>query len=149
MFPALAPQRVTSPVPSLPEITYITGLSILTTDANGEIHSVVIEVKNPHDIESSCPTGVSPCLADGSLRVMLDGKEELSAPGSVTLADDVIVSAVNLPGECRSFGFDNYWARKKLQNALHGRHLGEQTMGEWLLGVRTRSCLFHNLHYVF
>ncbi|CAN0044628.1 unnamed protein product [Ectocarpus fasciculatus] len=140
--------RVTSPVASLPEITYITGLSLLTTDSDGQIHSIVIEAKNPHDIESSCPAGVSPCLADGSLRVMLDGKEELSAPGSVALADDVIVTAANLPGECRSFGFEKYWERKKLQNALHGRHLGEQSMGDWLLGDPTATNMDECTEYV-
>ncbi|CAN0348830.1 unnamed protein product [Ectocarpus sp. 6 AP-2014] len=140
--------RVTSPVPSLPEITYITGLSLLTTDSDGQIHSIVIEVKNPHDIESSCPAEVSPCLADGSLRVMLNGKEELSAPGSVALAEDVIVTAANLPGECRSFGFEKYWERKKLQNALHGRHLGEQSMGDWLLGDPTATNMDECTEYV-
>ncbi|CAM9500523.1 unnamed protein product [Ectocarpus sp. 8 AP-2014] len=140
--------RVTSPVPSLPEITYITGLSLLTTDANGEIHSIVIEVKNPHDIESACPAGVSPCLADGSLKVTLDGKEELSAAGSVALADDVTVTAVNLPGACRSFGFEHYWERKKLENARHGRHLGEQSMGDWLLGDPTATNMDECTEYV-
>ncbi|CAM9241036.1 unnamed protein product [Ectocarpus sp. 12 AP-2014] len=140
--------RVTSPVPSLPEITYITGLSLLTTDVDGEIHSIVIEVKNPHDIESSCPAGVSPCLADGSLRVILDGKEELSAPGSVALADDVKVTAVNLPGECRSFGFERYWELKKLENALHGRHLSELSMGAWLLGDPTATNMDECAEYV-
>ena len=33
--------RVTAPVPSLPEITYITGLSVLTTGIDGLQHSIV------------------------------------------------------------------------------------------------------------
>ena len=37
--------RVTSPVQGLPEITYITGLSIMTADAEGDEHSIVITVK--------------------------------------------------------------------------------------------------------
>ncbi len=98
--------RVTTPVPSLPEITYITGLSVLTTDVDGSEHDVVIEVRNPHSLESSCPKGVSPCLADGALAVVLDGEEALLAPGTVSLGVDVAVTAANLPGACRSFGFD-------------------------------------------
>ena len=83
-----------------------TGLSVLTTDADDFDHSIVIEVKDPHSLESSCPAGVSPCLADGSLRVVLDGEEALNAPGTVVLGEEVQVSAVNLPGACRSFGFE-------------------------------------------
>lgn len=64
--------RVTSPVPSLPEITYITGLSLITTDADGFDHSVVISVKDPHSTECTCSVDHSPCLADGSLSVLLD-----------------------------------------------------------------------------
>lgn len=85
------------------------GLSVLTTDADGFDHSIVIEAKDPHNLASSCPAaGVSPptCLADGSLRVLLDGEEGLLAPGAVSLSPDVQVSAANLPGACRSFGFE-------------------------------------------
>lgn len=98
--------RVTSPVPSLPEITYITGLSVLTTGVDGSEHDLVIEVKDPHNLDSSCPAGISPCLADGSLSVILDGQETLLAPGTVGVGQDVEVSAANLPGACRSFGFE-------------------------------------------
>ena len=83
-----------------------TGLSVLTTDVDGFDHSIIVEVKDPHDLVSSCPAGVSPCLADGSLRVVLDGEEMLIAPGTVPLGDGVSVSAANLPGSCRSFGFE-------------------------------------------
>lgn len=82
------------------------GLSVLTTGANGFDHSIIIEVKDPHSLASSCPAGVSPCLADGSLSVVLDGQEALLAPGTVSLSPDVEVSAANLPGACRSFGFE-------------------------------------------
>ena len=37
--------RVTSPVPSLPVITYITGLSIMASDSAGIDHSIAITVK--------------------------------------------------------------------------------------------------------
>lgn len=82
------------------------GLAILTTDTDGSDHSIVIEVKDPHNLASSCPAGVSPCLADGSLRVLLDGEESLLSPGRVYLGPEVEISAANLPGACRSFGFE-------------------------------------------
>jgi len=94
-----------------------TGLSVQTTDADDYNHSIVIEVKDPHSLKSSCPAGVSPCLADGSLRVVLDGEEALQAPGTVHLGEDVQISAVTLPGACRSFGFEKvrYCSRKGLE----------------------------------
>eukprot|EP00752_Nemacystus_decipiens_P016815 g15047.t1 len=141
--------RVTCPVPDLPEITYITGLSVLATDANGFDHSVVIEVKDPHIMDSSCPAEVSPCLAEGSLRVTLDGKETLLAPGTVSLSPDVQVSAVNLPGACRSFGFEKYWELKQLQNARVGRRLSERlSMGEWVLADPTATNMDECMEYV-
>lgn len=98
--------RVTSPVAALPEITYITGLSVITTDSDGLDHSIVIQVTDPHSLESSCPVGMSPCLANGSLTVEIDGEESLLAPGTVEVGPGVAISAVNLPGACRSFGFE-------------------------------------------
>eukprot|EP00903_Cladosiphon_okamuranus_P019467 g17901.t1 len=142
--------RVTTPVPSLSEITYITGLSIITTDAEGSSHSIVIEVADPHSLESVCPAGVSPCLADGALRVSIDGSEELSRPGSVSVAPGVTVSAVNLPGACRSFGYEKYWERKKLEYVqAAGRRLNTmQTMGEWVLGDPTATNIEECMEYV-
>ena len=110
----------------------------MATDTDGVDHSIVIMARDPHRLESSCPAGgSSPCLADGSLSVVLDGEETLFGPGSVILGEDVEVSAVNLPGACRSFGFEEYWERKKLENARHGRRLQsrQQSMAEWILGV--------------
>lgn len=128
---------MTSPLPEVPTITYITGLAVVTTDNNGMDHSIVITVKDPHSLDSSCSAEVSPCLADGSLRVVLDGEETLFGPGSVVLGEEVAVSAVNLPGACRSFGFERYWERKKQERALHGRRVQnvQLNMGEWILGV--------------
>eukprot|EP00752_Nemacystus_decipiens_P011632 g10327.t1 len=116
-------------------ITYITGVSILTADAAGVGHSIVIEVTDPHNMYSSCPAGVSPCLADGSLSVFLDGVETLLAPGTVSLGPGVKISAANLPVPCRSIGFEKYWERKQRENARSTRRLSESTsMGEWILG---------------
>jgi len=79
--------RVTAPVPSVPEITYITGLSMITKDIQGVDHTIEI-------------------FADGALSVKLDGQESLLSPAEVTLGPGVAISAVNLPGACRSFGFE-------------------------------------------
>lgn len=98
--------RVTSPVPSVPEITYITGISIKTTDAVGIDHTIVISVTDPHSLESECPEGLSSCLADGALTLEIDGEAALLSPGVVTLGPDVAIAAANLPGACRSFGFE-------------------------------------------
>eukprot|EP00752_Nemacystus_decipiens_P001257 g1255.t1 len=141
--------RVTTPVPSVPEITYITGVSLLTTDLDGVQHSVVISVKEPHSLESSCPAGVSPCLADGALSVLIDGEETLLKPGIVSVAPGVEVSAVNLPGACRSFGFEKYWEAKKIEFSQLGRRLGEsQTMAEWILDDPTATNIAECAEYV-
>lgn len=143
--------RVTSPVPSLPEITYITGLSLLTTDASGLDHNILISVVEPHNMNSCCPAGVSPCLAEGSLRVVADGNEVLLAPGIVTLAPDVAISAVNLPGACRSFGFEKYWKLKQLEQTGKSRRLQDmqmQTMADWILGDVTATNIEECTEYV-
>eukprot|EP00904_Undaria_pinnatifida_P007894 jgi/Undpi1/4234/HiC_scaffold_16.g07600.m1 len=141
--------RVTAPVPSLPEITYITGLSVLTTDSVGDEHSIVISVKNPHSLDSACQTEGSVCLADGALSVVIDGEEELIAPGTTVLAPGVEVSAVNIPGECRSFGFEQYWERKKLEYAQADRRLFEaENMGDWILGDPTVTNMAECIEYV-
>lgn len=93
--------RVTSPVPHVPEITYITGISIMTVDLEGVDHTIVIQVTDPHSLEAACPPGVSHCLADGSLSVLIDGWEALIAPCKTSIGPDVAISAVNLPESCR------------------------------------------------
>ena len=145
--------RVTSPVVSVPEITYITGISIITTDAAGFDHNIVISVRDPHNLDSACPEGVYPCLADGSLSVEINGKTALLAPGEVSLGPKVAVSAVNLPGACRSFGFEKYWERKKTEHAAAGRGLNSvfedmEDMGEWILGDPTATNQIECAEYV-
>jgi len=142
--------RVTTPVPSLPEITYITGLSVLTTDAEGFDHSVIIEVTDPQSLESACPAGVSPCLADGALSVFIDGSETLLKPGVVSVASGISVSAANIPGACRSFGFEKYWEQKQLESALAtGRRLStEHGMAEWILDDPTVTNMADCMEYV-
>eukprot|EP00903_Cladosiphon_okamuranus_P020094 g18456.t1 len=144
--------RVTSPVSSLPEITYITGVSIKTTDSDGTEHTITISVTNPHSLDSMCPEGQSPCLADGALTVELDGETALLAPGMVSLGPNVAIAAANLPGACRSFGFEKYWERKKAENAMMGRRLSEQNglqdMSEWILGDPTATNMDECTEYV-
>ncbi|CAM9539156.1 unnamed protein product, partial [Ectocarpus sp. 8 AP-2014] len=98
-----------------------TGMSILVTDAGSVHHTVVIQVREPHNLYSSCP--------DDSLSVFLDREENLLAPGTVFPGQDLQASAANLPGACRSFAFEKgrgiwYWERKRLESARYGRSLG-------------------------
>eukprot|EP00903_Cladosiphon_okamuranus_P022369 g20573.t1 len=144
--------RVTSPVPSVPEITYITGVSIRATDNDGADHTIVITVADPHSLDSECPEGVSPCLAEGALNVELDGEVALLGPGEVILGPGVAISAVNLPGACRTFGFEKYWERRRAEYAA-GRRLvtagdGLQDMGEWILGDPTATNMEECEEYV-
>ena len=145
--------RVTSPVPSLPNITYITGISIMTKDADGMDHSIVIYVADPHSLESSCSVGMSQCLADGALRVVVDGADVLRAPGLAMVAPGVAIAAVNLPGECRSFGFEKYWERKKLENRSQSRRSLNviktlQDMSDWVLSDPTATNMVECTEYV-
>ncbi|CAM9891998.1 unnamed protein product [Scytosiphon promiscuus] len=146
--------RVTSPVPSLPEITYITGVSLLTTDQDGLDHTIVIQVADPHSLESSCPVGISPCLGEGALSVEIDGVEALLTPGTVTLGPGVALSAINVPGACRSFGFEKYWERKKAEYAqAGGRRLTNdgmtlQSMAEWIVADPTVTNMDECTEYV-
>lgn len=112
--------RVTAPLPDLPDITYITGLSVLTTGSDGLEHSIVIEVRDPHSLVSSCPAGVSSCLGEGALAIYLDGEEAVSAPGTYALAPDVVVSAANLPGACR-YKHAQFVFGKRIGNHLRRR----------------------------
>lgn len=109
--------HVMAPVPSLSEVTYMTGLSLQVTDFGGISHSIVISVKEPHRLESACPKDATACLADGVLNVVIGGEETLVLPGRVVIAADVYVSAVYIPGEFRSFEFEKYWERKKPESA--------------------------------
>lgn len=75
--------RITAPVPESPEITYITGVALLLCDAESNRHTVEITVEKPHSLDSSCPEQEKGnCLADGALKVVLDG-EEMTQPGQV------------------------------------------------------------------
>eukprot|EP00752_Nemacystus_decipiens_P010635 g9472.t1 len=127
--------RVTAPLPDeFPDRQLITSLVVLS---NG--HSLVIEVENPYTIDTDgCPEGVSPCLANGGLRMVVDGQdvdELLRFSRHVPVADGAMtVSASNLPVECRQFGGDKIWARV-YQEILDGRRqlLSGESLEEWIL----------------
>ncbi|CAN0098190.1 unnamed protein product [Ectocarpus fasciculatus] len=127
--------RVTAPLPDeFPDRQLMTGLAVLS-----ERHSVTIEVENPYTTDTGgCPEGVSPCLANGGLRITVDGQEVeelLRFSRQVPVAAGAIsVSASNLPVECRQFGGDKIWARM-YQEILGGRRklLGGESLEDWIL----------------
>ena len=128
--------RVTAPLPDeFPNRQLATGLSIFS-----KAHSLVIEVKNPYDVKTvGCAHGVSPCLANGGLRAVVDGKEvgDILRPcRQETVVDDITVSASNLPVECRRFGGDTIWARM-YEEMLQGRRTlkAEENFEDWIQRV--------------
>lgn len=140
--------RVTAPIPAVPTVTYITGLSLLATDVDGTEHAIVILVKDPHSMDSACHTEATPCLADASLNVVVDGEEALVAPGTVGAGPGIQVTAVNIPGECRSFGFEDYWAAKQ-ESVQVGRKLSERlSMEDWILADPTVANPAECMEYV-
>eukprot|EP00752_Nemacystus_decipiens_P016831 g15063.t1 len=127
--------RLTAPLPDeFPGRQLMTSLAVLS-----EGHSLVIEVENPYTIDTDgCPAGVSPCLANGGLRMTVDGQqvdELLGFSRQMPVADGAIsVSASNLPVECRQFGGDKVWARM-YQEMLDGRRQlrGGESLEDWIL----------------
>ncbi|CAM9524200.1 unnamed protein product [Ectocarpus sp. 12 AP-2014] len=97
----------------------MTSLALLS-----EGHSLVIEVANPYTTDTDgCPEDVSPCLANGGLRVVVDGQEVdelVRFSREMPVADGAMtVSASNLPVECRQFGGHKIWTRMH-QEVLEG-----------------------------
>lgn len=126
--------RLNAPLPDdFPNRQLVTGLSVLS-----EGHSLAIEVKDPYTVNTDgCPPGVSPCLANGGLRVVVDGSEAdglLRFLRTELVADDLIaVSASNLPVECRQFGGDKIWARMFHEMQQSRRLLAEERLEDWIL----------------
>lgn len=135
--------RVTAPMPEdFPTRQLVTGVSLVT--ANG--HTLTVEVKDPYTTTTDGCSTSSPCLADGALRILVDGEEsyELQAPGEgIALPGGVIVSAANLPAECRAFGGSRIWAAEyaALQGGktATGRRslLAQMPFVDWLLEADT------------
>lgn len=133
--------RLSAPMPEeFPDRQLISAVSVLTD--NG-LNSLVVEVKNPYTTTTNgCPKDSSvPCLADGGLRILVDGEESaaMQAPAtSVHLpgGSPVVVSAANLPAECRIFGGDRIWATKfaeMMVNHRRLRSLGSVSFADWIL----------------
>ena len=126
--------RLTAPLPEeFPDRQLITGLSVLSKG-----HSLIIEVENPYDIDTNgCPPGISPCLANGGLRAIVDGEEVeslLRFSRDEYVVDGITVSASNLPAECRQFGGDKIWARLYDEMLKGTRTLADKEKFEdWIL----------------
>eukprot|EP00903_Cladosiphon_okamuranus_P013230 g12337.t3 len=128
--------RVTAPLPEeFPDRQLVTGVSVLSQG-----HSIVIQVINPYAVDSfdGCPGDISPCLANGGLRVEVDGVE---AGGRLLggvirderVAEDIYVSASNLPVECRQFGGHIIWARMYEEMLQGKRELASESFEDWVL----------------
>lgn len=125
--------RLTAPLPvDFAHRQLMTGLSIIS-----EGHSIIIEASDPYSVKTDgCPEGSSPCLADGGLRITVDGEErnDLLAPTrDEYVANGIEMSASNLPVECRQFGGDKIWARMHEEFVLGRRTLLPETFEDWLL----------------
>ena len=126
--------RLTAPLPKeFPHRQLVTAVSMLS---NG--NSLTIEVKNPYGTDTNgCPRGISPCLANGGLRAVVDGEEIeslLRFLRNENVADGIAVSASNLPAECRQFGGDKVWARMYDEMLQNTRALTpEERFEDWIL----------------
>ncbi|CAN0310396.1 unnamed protein product [Ectocarpus sp. 12 AP-2014] len=127
--------RVTAPLShEFPNRQLITSLSVLS-----EGHSLVIEVEDPYSTDTDgCREGVSPCLANGGLRIFVNDQEAnelLRFSRQVPVADGAItVSSSNLPVECRQFGGQKIWGRM-YQEMLEGRRRldNNESFEDWIL----------------
>ena len=132
--------RLSAPMPEeFPDRQLISAVSILTDDG---LHSLVVEVKDPYSTNTDgCPKDSPvPCLADGGLRILVDGEEpaalqasseNVRLPGSYP----IVLSAANLPAECRTFGGDRIWATQFADMATDRRslRLNAVAFDEWIL----------------
>eukprot|EP00752_Nemacystus_decipiens_P016770 g15007.t1 len=127
--------RLTAPLPDeFPDRQLVTGLTVMS-----EGRTLTVEVENPHTVDThGCPEGVSPCLANGGLRMVLDGLEDdelLRFSREMPVGDGAItVSATNLPVECRPFGGDKIWARMHQETPEDRLQLIDgETLEDWIL----------------
>ena len=126
--------RVTAPLPDeFPDRQLVTGLSVISKG-----HSLVLEVTDPYHTDTKgCPKWMSPCLAAGGLSAFVDGDEAhdlLRFSRDKYVADGIVVSASNLPVECRQFGGDRIWARM-YDEMLQGRRdlTVEESLEDWIM----------------
>ena len=100
-------------------------------------HSLVIEVIEPYSGDTpGCPESVFPCLADGGLRSVIDGKvsQRLARPTRNEKVGGIFeVSSSNLPVECREFGGGEEWELLYEEMRRGDRELTEPSFKEWVL----------------
>lgn len=99
-------------------------------------------MNDPYTVATNgCPDGVSPCLADGGLRVVVNGEESKDYLRSTSTIighptgeiGNIVLSASNLPIECRQFGGEKIWAIMHDQMLRGTRKLRSETFEEWVL----------------
>ena len=138
--------RLSAPMPEeFPDKQLVSAMSVQTDDG---LHSLLIEVKNPYstDTDGCFQESSAPCLADGGLRILVDGVESaaLQAPAENVLlpggegqssASAVVVSSTNLPAEYRPFGGNRVWAAQFAGKTIDHRqlHSGSVPFHEWIL----------------
>ena len=125
--------RTTGPLPEdFPNRQYVTGVSILQHG-----HSLVIKVIEPYSSDTpGCPESFFPCLADGGLRFVVDGKvsQRLARPTRNEKVGRIFeVSSSNLPVECREFGGGEEWELLYEEMRRGDRELAEPSFEEWVL----------------
>ena len=136
--------RLSAPMPvEYPTRQLVSAVNIITDDG---LHSLLVEVKDPYTtVTEGCPALASPCLADGGLRIMVDGKDSatLQSPTENVLlseggagSSNVVVSTANLPAECRPFGGDRIWAAQFAEISRNLR-IGDVSFADWLLQPKT------------
>lgn len=128
--------HLTAPLPAeFPDRQLITGISVLS-----EVHSLVVDVENPYT--ARCPQEISPCLANGGLRVV-DGREVddlLCFSREVPVAGDIIArSASSYPVECQRFREDKFWARMYEEMMQERRVLASHSFKDWILSFHSMA----------
>lgn len=125
--------RFTAPLPDeFPNRQLVSGFAVLSSG-----HSLVVEVRDPYHVEThGCPEGISPCLADNGVRVVVDGQEmsDLLRPTrNEPLVEGMEISSSNLPMECRQFGGDKIWANLYEQKLRGRRIMFHESFESWVL----------------
>lgn len=133
--------RVTSHLPAtFPERQLVTGVALVTDGG----HTIVIDIEEPLDLAPTChgtaaAVGSAPCLANGGLRVTVDGREEVQGAGEHHFDGDIHITAVNVPLECQRFGDYLMWGGLDDEQRLRGGSRNTRAVGgassvfEWLL----------------
>lgn len=125
--------RLTAPLPEeFPHRQLVSGVAIMSSG-----HSLVLEFKNPYSTDlDGCPRGNPQCLANGGIRVVVDGRtlsDFLIGSDALELADGIKLSASNLPMECWQFGGAKIWAKQYEDMMSQSRELTTDSFEGWIL----------------